>query len=69
MSDQSPKALLRVQEAAAYIGVHPGTIRRWAMDGILPYLTLPGTRQERRFTLADCDALLASMRQPRKVQP
>ena len=43
-------------EAAAYIGVHPETLRRWARSGRVRSMTTPGGW--RRFSLTDLDAFL-----------
>lgn len=61
------RALIRVGPAAEYLGVHPATIRKWAMDGTLPEMILPGTRPERRFMIRDLDALRESMLRPHPV--
>ncbi|RIK23909.1 MAG: DNA-binding protein [Anaerolineae bacterium] len=42
---------LTLSEAAAYLDVHPTTIRRWANNGDLPVLVTPGGH--RRFATAD----------------
>jgi excisionase family DNA binding protein len=48
--------MLSLEDAARLIGVHPGTIRRWANKGTLPHQRTVG--QQRRFHLAD---VLAAM--------
>ena len=47
---------LTVQQAAAAIGMHPRTIRRWADAGKLPCYRI-GRRGDRRFAVADIDLL------------
>lgn len=39
---------LRSTGIAAFLGVHPNTIRRWSDEGIIPCVRL-GRRQDRRF--------------------
>jgi len=46
---------LSVRQAAARVGVHPDTIRRWADEGRLPY-TRVCERGDRRFNVGDVDA-------------
>lgn len=43
--------LLDTNQAAKVAGVAPKTIRRWAIEGRLPYVTLPSGR--RRYRLHD----------------
>ena len=47
--------VLRLSEAAALLGVHPDTLRRWADAGQVPCTRTPGG--ERRFTRADVEAV------------
>lgn len=47
--------ILRLSEAAAVLGVHPDTLRRWADSGKVPSARTPGG--ERRFNRADLDAV------------
>lgn len=46
---------LRLSEAAAALGVHPDTLRRWADKGRVPVTRTPGG--ERRFARADVEAV------------
>jgi excisionase family DNA binding protein len=39
------------------LAVHPATIRRWAEDGEIPSITLPGSGQK-RFRRQDIEAIL-----------
>jgi len=48
-------ALLRLKAAAAVLGVHPVTLRRWADEGRVPVVR-PG--RERRFRTEDLDRFL-----------
>lgn len=45
-------------EAAAIIGVHPESLRRWAAEGLIPSFVTPGGW--RRFSRADIEAFIAS---------
>lgn len=45
----STKHLLNVTQAAQYLGVNPGTIRRWARSEVLSGLKV-GIRGDWRFT-------------------
>ena len=53
---------LRTPEAAAYLGVHIETMRRWARDGTIPAAKL-GNRGGFRFKREDLDRFLAARRQ------
>lgn len=44
---------MRITEAAAYLGVHPDTLRRWEKAGKIRVYRTPGG--ERRFERADLD--------------
>lgn len=53
----TPKvAKLRLAEAAAQIGVHPETLRRWADEGKVSCVRTPGG--ERRFSEDDISAVM-----------
>ena len=57
-SRHTPKPeVLRLSEAAALLGVHPDTLRRWADAGQVPCTRTPGG--ERRFTRTDIEAVYA----------
>lgn len=56
MTDPEPYDLSTV-EAAAILGCHAETVRRWADKGELPSFTTPG--KHRRFRRSDIDAFLA----------
>jgi len=47
---------LRTTAAARRLGVHAQTLRRWADEGLIPYIRLG---DERRFAVSDLDAFLA----------
>jgi len=48
-------SVLRLSEAAALLGVHPDTLRRWSDEGKVPVSRTPGG--ERRYSRADIDAV------------
>ncbi len=50
--------LLTTTEAAAYLRVHPETVRTWARNGVIPAVKF-GNRGGFRFTRADLDQFLA----------
>jgi excisionase family DNA binding protein len=52
---------LRTPDAAAYLGVHEETIRRWAREGAIPAAKL-GNRGGFRFKRADLDKFLERRR-------
>ena len=51
-------SVLRLSEAAALLGVHPDTLRRWSDEGKVPVSRTPGG--ERRFSREDIDAVYSS---------
>ncbi len=56
---------LSLKEAAALLNVHPGTLRRWADNGAIPYMLTPGGH--RRFSENDLNRFLQE--QKRAQQP
>jgi excisionase family DNA binding protein len=54
--------LLNVGHAAAYLGVSAASLRKWSDQGIVPVYRTPGG--QRRYSIADLDAFMDSMRQP-----
>ena len=52
---------LRIGEAADCLGVHVNTLRRWADDGSLPYMTTAGGH--RRFRAEDLEQFLRTRTQ------
>jgi len=50
--------LLSMGAAAAYLGVHINTLRRWAQEGRIEHMRLATTRKDRRFTRQALDKLL-----------
>jgi excisionase family DNA binding protein len=64
MSDEAP-AWLGLKQAAHYLGVHPTTLRRWANNGDISYLSTPGGH--RRFELHDLERFAEDRRRLRAV--
>jgi excisionase family DNA binding protein len=54
--------LLNVGQAAAYLGVSAASLRKWSNQGLVPVYRTPGG--QRRFSTADLDQFMHSMRQP-----
>ena len=54
--------LLNVGEAATYLGMSAASLRKWSDQGLLPVYRTPGG--QRRYSVSDLDAFIASMRQP-----
>ena len=55
---QTPSRLLKLAEAAALLGVHPNTLRKWDKNGRLTAVRL-GSRRDRRYRLEDVQKLAA----------
>ena len=55
--NEEPARLLRVGEAAKLLGVHPGTLRKWSGDGLIPCYRV-GRRRDRRFHRTDLERFL-----------
>jgi excisionase family DNA binding protein len=53
---------LNVSEAAELLGVSAASLRKWSDQGLVPVYRTPGG--QRRYSLADLEEFLASMRQP-----
>lgn len=60
---QSPK-LLKVGDAADYMGVGKTTLRGWSKKGLIPVLRV-GPRHDRRYSVKDLDDFLQAY-QPKK---
>ncbi|NIM93265.1 MAG: helix-turn-helix domain-containing protein [Anaerolineales bacterium] len=56
---------LTIKEAAARLGVHPATLRRWADEGQIPVMFTPGGH--RRFAESDIDHFTEERRRLRVV--
>ncbi len=52
---------MNVSEAAEFLGVSPASLRKWSDQDLLPVYRTPGG--QRRYSPADLEAFLASMRQ------
>lgn len=61
MEHYTPAPLLRLRAAAAYLAVHPGTLRRWVCQGRVSCERL-GARGDLRFRQTDLDEFLRSRR-------
>ncbi len=62
--DATSSRLLTLQQAAAFLGVHPGTVRRWASKHQLPGRQV-GTRGDWRFTHDDLLTMIKTTSTPR----
>jgi excisionase family DNA binding protein len=60
-----PDEWLSLKQAAKRLGVHPGTLRRWADDGEIPVMLTPGGH--RRFAEADIQNFAEQRRRLRVV--
>lgn len=60
--------LLKASAAAAYLGIHSNTLRRWSNDGRLPCTRLANNRGDRRYRRQDLDTFLAKGGDPWSVQ-
>ncbi len=49
--------LLPVGEAAKFLGVHPGTLRKWSRERLIPCYRV-GRRRDRRFHRTDLEKFL-----------
>jgi excisionase family DNA binding protein len=56
---EQPGRLLGIAEAAAQLGVHPKTLRRWVDKDLVPAVRLPSGY--RRFTPEQVEAIKAQM--------
>ncbi len=60
MADGTGERWLALSAAAAFVGVHPSTLRDWAERGLVAHLRTPGGH--RRFSEADLRAFVESNR-------
>ena len=60
-AERRPVQLLSISEAAARLGVHQNTLRRWADEGLVKSIRPPKPGGHRRFTAAEIDRLSAEM--------
>jgi excisionase family DNA binding protein len=49
------EGLLNTKQAAAYLGVHVETLRKWVRSGKIPRIPLPGKGTDVRFSRAALD--------------
>ena len=54
-----PSDLLTAEQVATALGVHPTSVRRWANDGVIPAIRLPGPGRHIRIRRDTLDALLS----------
>ena len=59
---EAAQRFLNVSEAAEFLGVSAASLRKWSDQGIVPVYRTPGG--QRRYSPADLEQFLASMRQP-----
>ncbi len=57
--DQGRQRLLTISQAAARLGVHPDTLRKWADKGLVPVVKLPSGY--RRFEPQEIERVCAEM--------
>ena len=50
--------MLRVNEAAKILRIHPNTLRKWSCNGTIPSYRI-GSRRDRRFALEDLVNILS----------
>lgn len=65
MSNDASRPWLSLRQAAARLGVHPTTLRRWADEGDIPVLVTPGGH--RRFVPADLERFAEQHRRLRNA--
>lgn len=60
-SKVNPRAplLLKASAAAAYLGVHANTLRRWTSQGRIPCIRLANNRGDRRYRRQELNEFLA----------
>ncbi len=56
---------LSLSDAAALLGIHSTTLRRWADNGQIPFMLTPGGH--RRFAMSDLNRFAASRRQAQSL--
>jgi len=59
---ETTSRLLNVGQAADYIGVSAASLRKWSNQGLVQVYRTPGG--QRRFSTADLDEFMRSMREP-----
>jgi excisionase family DNA binding protein len=64
---EASQRFLNVSEAADYLGVSAASLRKWSDQGIVPVYRTPGG--QRRYSPADLEQFLDSMRQPGLSSP
>jgi excisionase family DNA binding protein len=64
---EQTQRFLNVSDAAEFLGVSAGSLRKWSDQGLVPVYRTPGG--QRRYSPGDLEDFLASMRQPPAGQP
>ncbi len=65
MSKNDENKLLKIREAAEFLGVNPETLRRWDNDDILPAIIV-SPRGDRRYRKEDLERFLEKNRAKKK---
>jgi excisionase family DNA binding protein len=68
MTTTATTGRIRLKEAAAKLGVHPETLRRWAQEGMVTYWAV-GRGRYMEFEPRDIEALDTSFRRDRAAPP
>lgn len=63
-TDRAEDRLLDVKEAAALLGLRPGTLYQWAYKRRIPVVKLFGPRGALRFRLSDLERLIQDSVRP-----
>lgn len=64
-----PGGRIRTKEAAARLGVHPETLRRWAHEGLITYWAVGARKRVFEFDPRDVEALDMSFKRERQSPP
>jgi excisionase family DNA binding protein len=59
---EATQRFYNVSEAADFLGVSAASLRKWSDQGLVPVYRTPGG--QRRYSPADLESFLDSMRQP-----
>lgn len=59
----SGHVMLPIREAARFLGVHPGTLRKWSDDRLIKSYRV-GRRRDRRFHQTDLEQFLTGEKEP-----
>ncbi len=61
MTEEKQDKLIRINEAAELLSVHPETLRRWDREGKLNAITI-NERGDRRYSLKEINQYIEKMR-------